>query len=158
MCTGDLGSCLALYKNAQICPDLSPVAFCSRYLNSTTGSPIILTNRGLQGLLISSLSLVGDDNCAYPAPQISPPLGTVIASGQTQIIEVAYAPRKQASDYAVLHIVSNAENFPDLAIELCGQGVPSNTPVNSDGGVCLQCNKTTVSSKPACGGNTDGGP
>lgn len=155
---GELGmsaACLATYRNPQICPDISPVAFCSRFVNTTTFSPIILTNRGYSGLVVNSVTLVGDDNCAFGAPEISPPLGTIIPSGKQQIIRIAYRPQKQLSDFAELRIESNAENFQRLVVPLCGQGVPANNPPRPDGGACLLCAQAR-SSKPACGG-ADGG-
>lgn len=156
---GELGSnaaCLTTYRNPQICPDLSPVAFCSRYVNTTNFSPIILTNRGFGGLVVNSVSLLGDDNCAFGPPEVSPPLGTVIAAGKQQIIRITYRPQKQLPDYAELRIESNAENFQRLVIPLCGQGIPMNNPPRPDGGVCLPC-MMARSSKPACGGAPDGG-
>lgn len=156
---GELGSdsaCTAIYRNAQICPDQSPAQLCTRFINATTTYPVLVVNRGQSGLVISDVSLVGDDNCAFAPPQVSPPLGTIIPSGKNVFIQIAYRPTKAVSDFVELRIKSNAENFPSLVIPICGQGTPANMPPNQDGGTCLAC-MAARSQKAACGGAPDGG-
>lgn len=151
-------SCKISYQKAQICPDLSPVQFCSRFVNSTYGTDVLLANRGYEGLRIESVQLLGDDNCAFEAPQLSfvpGPGARPIDHMKAESIRLVYRPKKIAQDHAVLRIISNAENFRQLDIAVCGQGIMAGTPQGPDGGACLVCQKPT-SEKPACG-SPDGG-
>lgn len=156
-CRCDVNSpegCRTAYQNAQICPDISPVGFCSRYVNKSVNTDVVLFNRGLTGLRITSVTLEGDDNCAFVPPKLSFTAGedgTIINYMRSEVIRLTYSPTKVAQDHAVLRIKSNAENFPDLNIAVCGQGLPANAPPQgADGGTCLQCNKP-ASTKAACG-------
>lgn len=163
-CAPDAGadsSCRIAYRAAQICPDQSPFPFCSRIINTSTDIPLILSNRGLAPLRISSVELLGDDNCAfgtptlhYGSPEVPMPLGTPIPYNKDAFVRISYRPKKAAADYTILRIKSNAENFPQLDIAVCGQGVTqAGAP---DGGACLTCTMMPRSQRPACG-NPDGG-
>ena len=152
---GNATGCSA-YTNAEICPDLSPVQFCSRDVGSATPTDVIVSNRGLQGLVINNVTLIGDDNCAFDPPLVSPKEMTVIDYLQQEIVHLTYRPTKLANDYAILRIESTAENFPRLDIAVCGQGLKAGTQGNADGGACLPC-VAPKSETPACGGKPDGG-
>lgn len=149
-------SCKIPYQNAQVCPDLSPVAFCSRYVGASVSLPILLFNRGLSGLQISKVELVGDDNCAFNLKTSFDP-GKIISYMGSEALQIAYRPTQAKADSAMLRITSTAENFPVLSVPVCGQGVPVGTPVNLDGGVCPQQCPAARSEKPACGTVPDGG-
>ena len=153
---GSDSACTVIYRNAQICPDQSPAPLCSRYINATTTYPVLLLNRGQSGLVLSDVSIVGDDNCAFAPPQLSPPLGTIIPSGKNVFIQISYRPTKILPDYVELRIKSNAENYPTLVIPICGQGTSVNMPPTQDGGTCLAC-MGARSTKPACAAVPDGG-
>ncbi len=153
----DGGTCkIVPYTNPEICPDLSPVQFCSRDIGSATPTPVILSNRGLTGLVISSITLIGDDNCAFEPPLRSNKEGSIIDYMHQDVIQLTYRPRAIANDYAILRIESNAENFKRLDIAVCGQGLKAGTQGNPDGGACLPC-IAPKSDQPACGGKPDGG-
>ena len=151
-------SAACIYQKAQICPDLSPVQFCSRFVGTNYGTDLHLSNRGYEGLRIESVQLLGDDGCAFEPPQISfvpGPGSKLIERTKDESVRIIYRPRKIGADHAVLRIISNAENFRQLDIAICGQGIMAGMPGGPDGGACLQCMKP-ASDKPACGG-PDGG-
>lgn len=149
------GSCKVSYQRAQICPDLSPVQFCSRFVGKTAEVDLLLYNRGLEGLRITQVDLVGDDNCAFERPVLSfTPGSTIIGHQRSEALHLSYTPRKAGPDYAMLRIQSSAENFPVLNIAVCGQGY-TGPLANPDGG-CLPCMKP-AGDKPACGTRPDGG-
>jgi hypothetical protein len=156
-CTPSDGNACPIYQKAQICPDLSPVQFCSRFVGTSYGTDLLLSNRGYEGLRIESVQLLGDDGCAFDPPQLSfvPGSGKAIERTKDESIRLVYRPRKIGPDHAVLRIISNAENFERLDIAICGQGIMAGMPGGPDGGACLQCMKP-ASDKPACGG-PDGG-
>lgn len=149
-------ACKVMYKHPQICPDLSPVRFCGRDVGNRVVTDVIISNRGLAGLRIDSVQLLGDENCAFDPPQFSLKAGGVIPYRGREAVQLVYRPQKVAADQVVLRIESNAENFRQLNIAVCGQGLMAGTPENPDGGMCLSC-MSTDSKKPACGHAPDGG-
>ncbi|MCS6912518.1 MAG: hypothetical protein RMK29_04490 [Myxococcales bacterium] len=149
-------SCRISYRNPQICPDLSPVKFCSRFVGSSYSTDVLIFNRGYAPLRIESVSLLGDEHCAFDPPQSSfIPGQSVIEHMRSESIRLTFRPRKLGPHFGVLRLVSNAENFRQLDIAVCGQGIMPGMPAGPDGGSCLECMRPT-SDRPACGG-PDGG-
>src|SRR5437870_2253797 len=104
-CTAQDPKSCPVYQKAEICPDLSPVPFCSRFVGSTYGTDLILSNRGYEGLRIESVQLLGDDNCAFEPPQISfvpGPDSKLIDYTKSESVRLVYHPRKVGPDHVVL--------------------------------------------------------
>lgn len=126
----------ACYEPAQICPDLSPIAFCSRTRGSTIAVNLLLNNRGESPMTISSIKVRGDTRCAFKRAQFAPMVGTVIEPRSSMVVRFVYeAPMEPGEDHAVIEVASDAENFPTLTISTCGQSVAP----GQGGGMCLLC-------------------
>ncbi len=131
-----VGSSQACYQPAQICPDLSPVAFCSRTRGSTVAVNVLLNNRGESPMTITSIKVRGDTRCAFKKAQFAPMVGSVIEPRSSMVVRFVYeAPMDPGEDHAVIEVASDAENFPTLPIAVCGQSVAA----GQGGGMCLQC-------------------
>jgi hypothetical protein len=130
------GEAAACYEPAQVCPDLSPVAFCSRVRGSTVAVNVLINNRGETPMKISAIKVRGDTRCAFRRAQFAPMVGSTIEPRSSLVMRFQYvAPMEVGEDHAVIEVVSDAENFPTLPIAVCGQTVNAGAP----GGMCLQC-------------------
>lgn len=130
---GSEGQC---YDPAQICPDLSPIAFCSRVVGSTVAVNVLLNNRGETPMKITSIKVRGDTRCAFKRAQFAPMIGTTIEPRSSMVMRFQYvAPMTPGEDHAVIEVASDAENFPTLPLAVCGKTVAAGQAA----GMCLQC-------------------
>jgi hypothetical protein len=130
------GGSAQCYEPPQICPDLSPVAFCSREKGSATPVNVLLNNRGETPMKITAVKVRGDTRCAFKRAQFAPMVGAVIEPRSSMVLRFQYvAPMEPGEDHAVIEVASDAENFPTLPIAVCGQSVNA----GGGGGMCLEC-------------------
>ena len=80
---------------------------------------LILSNNGCNDLVIESVELRGDDRCSYG--EVSVESKTVEPSGFA-FVSFTYSPKSAGEDQVALYIRSNAVNFPQLIIPVCGVG------------------------------------
>lgn len=139
----------ACFQKPQICPDLSPIRFCSRLGGSTNTINILLDNRGESELTLSRIQLRGDARCAFKQPRTSPEVGEAIKPGASAVFQFRYAPPAGAGeDHAAIEILSDAENLPSLLIPVCGRAVTST--IGIDPSDCLPCEDRTQAEVSDC--------
>lgn len=116
----EAGGCFA---KAQICPNKQPVNFCDQRREvSYPPNSILLKNNGQQPLVVSSIELLGDVRCSFDY-LVDPPVGSAIAPGKAMAIQATYLARDEGQDRVAFRITSNAENFPEMIVELCGRTI-----------------------------------
>lgn len=133
--TGGTGQ-RACYEQPQICPDFSPVRFCAREQGTQTSVNVLLDNRGELPMTIRSIKVRGDTRCAFKKAQFAPAIGTVLEPGQSLVMRFQYdAPTTPGEDHALIEVASDAENFPTLSIDVCGESLAT----GQTAAMCLAC-------------------
>ncbi len=86
----------------------------------------IITNcsTGNKSLNISKLVIAGDSRCNFKEPEIE---SKEIKPGQSVTVRSVYFPKVVGDDQAALHIFSDAQNYKDLVIPMCGRAVAKPT-------------------------------
>lgn len=79
-----------------------------------------LTNRGDSTLLIDGWSLRGDQHCAL---EMTGPDVSEVSPGGSAFLRGWYGPSVVAEDQIELLITSNAVDYPELVVPVCGRGV-----------------------------------
>jgi len=130
--SGGANSC---FTPAQICPNIAPITFCTRTGGSSNPVNLTLENRGELPMKITGVKVRGDTRCAFKRAQFSPVIGETIEPGRSMVIRFFYeAPAGAGEDHALVEITSDAENYPTLAIPVCGKSGASEA-------MCLVCNQ-----------------
>ena len=117
--------------------DISPVNVGARSIDLAVEPrrfDLQLTNRGEEVLVIDSIAIKGDQNCAFEF--IGPDINE-LAQDERAFIRGWYGPTIAADDQIALEINSNCVVFPTLVVPVCGRGVP---PGTEDAGPPLVCN------------------
>ena len=117
---------------------------CSRpALIRTTTSPLIifqqqaefqvnvlLENKGCDDLVVDSAEFQGTDSDAFTEPELAAGSETIAPEGEG-FLRFTYAPRDVGEDHVWLVVRSNASNFPEFVVPICGPGAvvgPDATP------------------------------
>jgi hypothetical protein len=139
----------ACFEKPQICPDLSPIRFCSRLGGSSTPINVLLDNRGETPMKVTSVKVLGDTRCAFSAPMVRPELSDSVEPGTSMVMRFHYNPPAAAGeDHAAIEITSDAENLPKLVIQVCGRSVTSTRAAGMDD--CLACQDRSTAPPSDC--------
>jgi len=121
---------IAYWKNfkcetPQICPDIGGRA--GHFFIGQGSAPGELTfnitncSTGNKKLVISGVTLLGDSRCYFTKVTDSDIQPTKeVAPGESTIIRTTYDPKKAGEDHAGLRVASNAENYANLDLLVCG--------------------------------------
>lgn len=107
----------------EITIDVSPVFVGDRLVDEAAPPfefDLQLGNDGEKNLVIESAELRHDQNCAFD--MVGPDI-TELVPGDAAFIQASYLPTVVAEDQIILVITSNAENFPEFIVPICGRGV-----------------------------------
>jgi len=107
-----------------ITPD-NPFAFDATFVGTSRQSTIAITNKGLDDLVLSSVTLTGDAPFRKYSPtdgSTNPSLMTVPAN-KTSYFSILFNPTAAGSFTGNVNIASNAENSPSLDVPVSGTGV-----------------------------------
>ncbi len=98
------------------------------------GVNFLITNcsTGNEKLVISKVIITGDDRCSFTEPEIE---AKEIDPGGSIAIRSTYKPTSVGEDHAAFVITTNAGNFPEFILPICGRGVEPQTSPAPDGGV-----------------------
>lgn len=162
----------ALYacSSPQICPDVGPGAEAQSFLYDLASESkarlvsVLLTNcsTGDQDLVIDRAEIFGDARCSFTEVGDVDIGNKVVAPGETTAIRTSYRPLAPGEDHAELRVYSNAANFPELRLLICGVAVDGAGSTPSDAGAedaalgdaacadlaCLTCQPQTT--RAAC--------
>jgi hypothetical protein len=109
---------------AQITVDWSPVTLGVHGLpqKEEFHFDMQFTNIGGELLTLESVTVKGDSRCAFTfeGPDI-----TEIAATESAFIRGFYAPTSEGEDQIAIEVVSNAKDYPDFVVSICGAAVPS---------------------------------
>ena len=113
----------------EICPSLSPIRFCARYVQTDNVFNVLLLNKGERPLTINSIKVRGDTRCAFKNPQFSPEIGEkAIEPNDAMVVRFRYNPPAAGEDHIAIEMTSDADNLPSLLIPVCGKGVDTRHP------------------------------
>ncbi len=79
-----------------------------------------LSNRGMDALLIDGIEVSGDSTCAFT---FEGPDLMELYTEESSFLRGWYQPTKLGEHQITLTIFSNAGNFPELVVPICGRGV-----------------------------------
>jgi centrosomal CEP192-like protein len=107
-----------------ISPD-NPFNFDATFVGTSRQSTVAITNKGLDDLVISSLTLTGDSafHKYSPTDGTTNPTLMTVAANKTSYFAIVFAPGSATSFTGNVNIQSNAENTPSLDIPVLGTGV-----------------------------------
>ena len=111
-------------QNPTIVVDPLSIAFGSVRVSQSDTKPVTITNAGLANLVVSSISDPGGQFSIVNKPAL--PL--TIATGQSVIINVRFAPTSNGPTSASFTIGSNDPATPSVTVNLSGTGVGTPVP------------------------------
>jgi hypothetical protein len=137
-----------LAAKAQLCPDRLSLGFGlefnrGEFIGTSPIDNFVLRNGGVEDLVFNSVIVNGDSAFKYTASWDSDPNdatipGATVKANQVVLVQVEFTPRAAKLYTGSLKIVSNAQNTPDLTLQVSGCGVPADggtSPCYRDGGV-----------------------
>lgn len=103
----------------------NPFDFLPTYVGTERQSSIAITNKGLEDLVLTSVTLTGDSAFrVYNPPDNSPnPTLTTIPANESAYYSVLFRPPAAGSFTGNVNIASNAQNAPSQDIPVLGTGV-----------------------------------
>jgi len=109
---------------ATILPNLSPYRLCDHAIGAAEPRMynVILTNHGCEDLHVTGVEIRGDTRCSFTPPELAGDADSVEPKGNT-FVRFGYAPKQHGRDQVALVIRSDAANFPELIVPVCGLGV-----------------------------------
>ncbi len=125
--------------------------FGSQTAGTQSSKSFTLRNDGVGTLAIAAVTLTGDTRGAF-AVGATP---KTLSGGSSAVVQVTYsAPAAEGADGATLHVSSNADNAPDLALSLSARSALACLG-ETDGAFCLRLGKNCgqVSAADNCGVN-----
>ena len=120
---------------AQITVDWSPVTL------GVVGLPqkdefhfdMQFTNIGGELLTLESVTVKGDYRCSF---EFDGPDVTEVATTESMFIRGYYAPPSEGVDQISIEVRSNAKDYPDFVVSICGAAVPTGEVKGTDEPVC----------------------
>ena len=118
----------------QILPDRVKIQFgqeygSGTYIGTSAQESILIQNQGQNTLVLQVPTLVGD-----PEITMDPPASLEVKGNDHTFIRLFFAPKLEKVYSATLTISSNAENTPQMLIDVSGKGVKPLTDGGTDGG------------------------
>lgn len=114
----------------QICPDVGgkDAQFVRRVLGSSSKVQTVTflvsnCSTGDEDLIISRVKVYGDERCSFTDVTDNDIGAKTVRPGETTAIRTSYDPASVGEDHAELRVYSNAQNFPELRLPLCGAAV-----------------------------------
>ena len=101
-------------------PATSPLILCPD--SPAVSANLLLQNPGCGPLEISTLEFQGDDRDAFTSPELRP-AADATAAGGSATVAFSYRPPDDGEDHVLLVISSNADNFEELLVPVCGRGL-----------------------------------
>ncbi len=140
-------------SNSHLAISATPQAldFSSQTAGTQSSKTFTLRNDGVGTLSITAVTVTGDTRGAF-AVGATP---KTLSGGSSAVVQVTYtAPAAEGPDGASLHISSNADNAPDLAISLSARSVLT-CLTETDPAFCTRLGKNCgqVSAADNCGAN-----
>lgn len=113
-------------------PNLSPFRLCDHEVEAAPKSyNVQLTNHGCEDVQVTGAEIRGDTRCSFSAPEIAPGSDS-LGPGQSTFVRFDYRPKTHGRDQVALVVLSDAANFPELVVPVCGLGVDASLT----GGAC----------------------
>lgn len=103
----------------------NPLAFDAQYVGVSASSSIAITNKGLDDLVLSSVTLTGDAvfRKFQPTDGTTNPTLSTIPANQSSFLVILFNPTAPGTFAGNVNIQSNAENTPSLDIPVSGTAV-----------------------------------
>jgi hypothetical protein len=114
-------------KPASIWIDVSPVNLGVHSTAEDAGPyhfDLQLINIGEEKLVLESVEYRGDQNCAFT---FEGPDVWEMNANQSSFVRGWYEPTVPAEDQIAMTVMSNADNYPELIVPICGLAVPPET-------------------------------
>ena len=115
-------ACEEEYSPPSIYTQLSPLFLDDHSIGEVYDFDILITNRGDEVLKIERIEVKGDETCAFKfeGPDINE-----LGKDQYGFIRGFYQPQVQGYHQIALHVISNAEDYPDFIIPVCAIAIPA---------------------------------
>jgi hypothetical protein len=124
----------------QACPDVGgkDAQFIPYRLDASSAGEtamFLVTNcsTGDTDLEISGVTIYGDERCSFSNVSDSDIGKKTLRPGETTAIRTTYTPRTVGEDHAELRVLTNAQNFPELRLRVCGAAQSRPTDAGVDG-------------------------
>ncbi|HVE87612.1 MAG TPA: choice-of-anchor D domain-containing protein [Myxococcales bacterium] len=102
----------------------NPFDFGKWYVGQAPQSSLAITNKGLDDLVLTSVTLTGDSAFAkYQSATANPTLTTIPANKSSYLVLV-FTPPAVGTYAGNVNIQSNAQNAPSQDVPVSGEGVP----------------------------------
>lgn len=103
----------------------NPFDFLPTYVGTERQASLAITNKGLEDLVLSSVTLTGSPAFrVYAPPDGSPnPTATTVQANQSAYYSLLFRPPAAGSFTGNVNIQSNAQNAPSQDIAVLGTGV-----------------------------------
>jgi hypothetical protein len=103
----------------------NPLDFGRWAIGTSPQGSLAITNRGLEDLVLSSVTLTGDSAFSklQPASGSNPTL-TTIPGNKSSFLTIVFTPAAARDYTGTVNIASNAENKPSQDVPVLGTGVP----------------------------------
>lgn len=120
-------------KEPQICFDTNvrqARGFVVSVSATAYGMSFILTNCSTsnQKLMIEKVEVLGNDRCYFAFDMGMDVQKLELAPGEDGLIQARYHPKQLGEDHAILRVHTNAQNYPQLDLYVCGTGIPRFPP------------------------------
>lgn len=107
--------------------DVSPVNVGVRWVAEDVNPihfDLQLYNTGDETLILESVDYRGDTNCAFT---FEGPDTLELIGQESAFIRGWYNPTVVDNDRIAMEVLSNADNYPEMVVPICGRGVPEGT-------------------------------
>lgn len=134
-------------EKPQVCPDRTSTGFgrefgTATYIGTKPVTSFILRNGGDGDLVIKAIETTGDSQFKYTASwdtelDDGAIPGTTVKGNKKVLIQVEFAPTQAKAYAGTIVIESNAQNTPNLTLQVSGCGLPADggtSPCYADGG------------------------
>jgi hypothetical protein len=105
----------------------NPFDFVPTFVGQSRQSTIAITNKGLDNLVLSAVTLTGDPAFRKFAPTdgTTNPTTTTIEANKTAYFALLFNPTAAGTFTGTVNIASNAENSPSLDVPVSGLACPT---------------------------------
>jgi hypothetical protein len=124
----------SLPQKPQLVTDRDSIGFGQEFnrgtfIGTSPQESLLLENRGLTELQITSVSIAGDTAFSIEGPD-----KLVVKGKDHAFLRIIFTPTAVKNYSGSISIVSNAENFPQKVITVTGRGIQPSTDGGADGG------------------------
>jgi len=116
-----------------IAVDKTNLNFGNSEVNATSEKALTISNKGNADLTIDAINVSGTDGSAFKFGNITYP--KILKPDEDLVLLVKFSPTTEKDYTAILKVLSDDTDTPELSVDLSGTGIPSSVQTES-GSVC----------------------